>query len=81
MSPFAPPEGSDADIVRAPKPLDEASVTEPLMLIPHVPDAPAPERDGASNAVRAAAAELAPVPPLATGNIPLTFVARFALVR
>ena len=40
----------------------------PLTLIAHVPEAPVPFVWGTSNAVRAAEAEVAPVPPDAMGS-------------
>jgi hypothetical protein len=47
----------------------------PLMLIPHVPLAPEPLREGTSSAVCAAPAVLDPVPPLTTATVPVSLEA------
>ena len=47
---------------------DVAVAALPLTLIAQVPDAPEPELDGTSRAVRAPAAVFDPVPPEATGR-------------
>ena len=53
----------------------------PEMLMPHVPEAPVPVRDGISvpiaspRFVLALEAVVAPVPPLATATVPVTFAA------
>ena len=47
----------------------------PVMLMPHVPLASVPVRVGTSRAVRASAAVVAPVPPLAIATVPVTLAA------
>ena len=59
----------------------EATAAVPEMLMAHVPEAPVPVADGAPRLVKAAAEVVAPVPPLATGRVPVTCEVRLTPVK
>ena len=66
---------ADPAVVADPALVAEFAVAAlPVMLIPQVPEAPDPPREGTSSVACAAPAVPAPVPPLAIGSVPATCV-------